>query len=308
MKIRLAIALLVVGSSALLSAQVERLTIRMVPAPNQTLHVRTSMDMTMSVTPDPSAAGGLPIPPVGTRMITEAEHTSTVGPTDAKGHYQARVVCDSATYSATMNGQQMPANGQPVPGAPPAELIGAVVTFTYDDEGKVIDVATDAAMPASMAEPLKQILTSVMGAAPPMTLSVGESVTIPTQLSLPLPTAPNIPAMTMAGEMRYTLTSVTFDGADRIAHLKVGMTNTMTQGATVETGGGPAFSFEVHMNSEGTSDVNVDRGIVLHNEQRMTLDGAMRISAPSSVTPGSASPIPPMLIQGTINLSADLTR
>jgi len=303
MKIRLAIALLVVGPSALLSAQVERLTIRMVPAPNQTFHVRTSMDTTMSVTPDPSAAGAVSIPPVNTKMITVAEHTSTVGPTDAQGHYEARVVCDSATYSATLNGQPMPANGQPMPGAPPAEIIGAVITFTYDDAGKVLDVATGAAMPASMAEPLKQILTSVMGAAPPMTLSVGESVTVPTRLTLPLPAGANIPPMTMAGETRYTLTSVTFDGADRIAHLKVGTTTTMTQGTPVATGG-PAFSFEVRMSSDGTSDVNVDRGIVLHTEQRMTLEGSMQFDK----TNAAMRAMPAILTRGTMTLSADLTK
>ncbi len=275
----------------------------MVPAPNQTFHVRTSMDMTMGMTSDPAPAGGLLIPPADTKMIMVAEHTSTVGPTDAQGRYEARVVCDTASVTATINGQAMPANGQSVPGAPAAELVGAVVTFTYDGEGKVIDVATNTGMPASMAVPLKQMLTSIMGASPPITLSVGESVTVPAQFTLPIPAGANMPPMTMAGEARYTLTSVTFDGADRIAHLKVGMTNTVTQNAP-GANGSPALSLEMRMSSEGTSDVNVDRGIVLHNEQRMAIDSTMQFDKTNAATRS----MPPVITHGVATLSADLTK
>ena len=85
------------------------------------------------------------------------------------------------------------------------------MTFSYHDQGTVVDVATNAAMPPSMAAPLKQMLTGALGAAQPMTLSVGESVTVPSKLDLPLPAAPNTPAMTMTGQTRYTLESVTCD-------------------------------------------------------------------------------------------------
>ena len=305
MRVRFAIASLAVLPSALLSAQVDRITIRMIPAPNQTLHVRTLMETTMNAVTDPSSGRSLPIPPMSTNIKTVTDSTSTVGPTDAQGHYQARVVFDTASYTAMLNGQPMPANGQAVPGSPPAELIGAAMTFSYDDQGKVVDVAMDAAMPASLAGPLKQMLTAAMGAAPPMTLSVGESITVPARLDLPNPAAPNTLAMQMTGETRYTLTSVTFDGADRIAHLKSATTGVVNQ-ASPAASAGPRFTFEIRTSSEGTSDVNIDRGIVLHTEQRMTIDGAMRISAPPHVTP--APPIPPMLIHGTMRISSDLAK
>lgn len=298
MSVRLAIASLTVLPSMLLSAQVDRITIRMVPAPNQTIHVRTSINTTMTMTPDPAAGRSLPIPPMHTMMTMVSEHTTAVGPTDAQGHYQATVVCDTASYSATLNGQPIPASGR---GAPPADLVGAVVTFSYDDQGKVVGVETGAGMPANVAGPLKQMLTSVLGAAPPMTLSVGESTTVPTRLDLPLPTGPNAVTMTVSGETTYTLTSVTFDGADRIAHLKTVMTSVVQQGSPV-AGAGPRMAFEMRATSEGVSDVNIDRGIVLHSAQQMTLDASMRVDL------NNVAPMPAMLTHGTSTISADLTK
>ena len=291
----LAIATLVLPS-ALLTAQVERITIRMAPAPNQTLHMRTTMDMTMSVASDPSAGRALPSLPMTTNITTIAEHTSTVGPTDDQGHYEARVVCDNASFTATTN-------GQPAPMPSAAQLIGQVVTFFYDDQGKVLDVAADGALPASMAAALKQMLTGALAAAPPMTLSVGESANVPAQLNMPMPGGAAGIVMTMSGETRYTLTSVTFDGADRIAHLKMAMTATMNQGSPAE-GAGPIVAVEMRTTSEGTSDVNIDRGIVLHTEQRMTIDGSMRFDTSNAAMPA----MPAMLTHGTGRMSADLTR
>jgi hypothetical protein len=271
MKLRiLAIASLIIPS-AFLTAQAERITIRWAPSPNQTLHVRTTMDMTMSAAPDPPTGSARPIPAMTGVMTTIAESTSTVGPTDDQGHYQARVVCDRSSFTATMNGQPMPMSSAA------AQVVGLVVTFFYDDQGKVIDVTTEGApMAAAAAAPLKQMLTSALAAAPPITLSVGETVTVPTQLSLPLPAGTGGAAMSMSGETRYTLTSVTFDGADRIAHLAMTMTSAMNLGIGVD-GAGSKMAGDTRMTSEGTSDVNIDRGIVLHNEQRMTIDGAMGI-------------------------------
>ena len=290
--------------SALLTAQAERITIRMTPAPNQTLHVRTTMELTMSMAPDPAAADALPIPPMTTGMTTIAENTSTVSPTNDQGHYQARVVCDSASFTATMNGQPTP-----IP-SPVAQVVGQVVTFFYDDQGKVIDVTTESSPTDSRlrgaltanaaAAPLKQMLTGALAAAPPMALSVGETATVPTQLNLPLAAGAADTAMSMSGETRYTLTSVTFDGADRIAHLAMTMTGALNHG--IPAGGdGSKIAVDTRMTSEGTSDVNVDRGIVLHNEQRMTIDGSMRFEL------GNA-PTPPMRIHATMKMSADLTK
>jgi hypothetical protein len=204
-------------------------------------------------------------------------------------------------------------NGQPALMPPPvAQVAGQVVTFFYDDQGKVIEVPaagspTDSRLRGALtasaaAAPLKQMLTSALAAAPPMTLSVGETATVPTQLNLPLAAGAAGTAMSMSvsGETRYTLTSVTFDGADRIAHLAMTMTGALNHGMPAE-GDGSKIAVDTRMTSEGTSDVNVDRGIMLHNEQRMTIDGSMRFELGNAATP-------PMRMHGTMKMSADLTK
>jgi len=288
----LAIPLLVVPA-ALFAAQAERLAIRMVPAPNQTLHVRTSMDMTMTMTPDLPADGARSMDPVTTSMITIAEHTTTVGPTDEHGLYGARVVCDSASQTVTINGKPLP-----MPSATTDQLVGQVITFSYDDQGKMVDVASEGGPDPKFAGSLKQMLTSALAAAPPITLSVGESVTVPMQMNLPIPT-PAAGPMTSSGETRYTLTSVTFDGADRIAHLAV-VTSNATILPMASAGVTRSASMDLRTTSEGKMDVNVDRGIVLHTETRTTIDGSTGIAGQSAV--------PPMRTHGTMTMTADLTK
>ena len=57
---------------------------------------------------------------------------------------------------------------------------------------------------------------------------------------------------------------------------------------------------ETRSTGEGTVDVNVDRGIVLHNEMRMTTDTSMR---------SQGSPmIPSMQSHGTTTLSVDVIK
>jgi hypothetical protein len=288
----LAIPLLVVPA-ALFAAQAERLTIRMVPAPNQTLRVRTSMDVTMTMTPDPPAGGAPAMAPITTSMTTIAEHTTTVGPTDEHGHYGARVVCDSASQKTTINGKPAP-----IPSGMTEQLVGQVITFSYDDQGKMLDVATEGGPDAKFAGSLKQMLTSALAAAPPITLSVGESVTVPTQMNLPIPT-PAAGPMTTSGETRYTLTSVTFDGADRIAHLTVVTTNTTILPAA-STDVARSAAMDMRTASEGRMDVNVDRGIVLHTETRTKIDGSSHVAGQTVV--------PPMRTHGTMTMTADLTK
>ena len=289
----LAIAALLLPAT-LVFAQAERLTVRLAPAPNQTLHVRTTMDMNMTMTPDSSADTARSMPPMTSIMTTTAEHTTTVGPTDEHGHYGARVVCDSVSHTATINGKPAP-----IPSGAIDQLVGQVVTFSYDDQGKMLDVATEGGLDPNLAGSLKQMLTAALAAAPPITLSVGESVTVPTQVNIPIPAAA-AGTLSTSGETRYTLTSVTFDGADRIAHLAMASNGAINNSAA-GAGAIPAVTSDMRTVSEGTMDVNVDRGIVLHSETRTTLDGSTRVE-------GGPIAVPPMRMHGTIKLSADLTK
>ena len=90
--------------------------------------------------------------------------------------------------------------------------------------------------------------------------------------------------MGVAGETRYTLTAITFDGADRIAHLASHMTNTIEPGI----GGGVPGRAQHDDDGRRHADVNVDRGIVVHTEQQRGL--RMRCGPPAGGTSAPSSP------------------
>ena len=279
--------------ATLAGAQSERVTVRMAPAPNQTLHLRTTQDMAM--TTETSGDGSATFPAMAVKLHNVIDATSAVGPTDNNGHYTARMTIDSIVATATMNGRELPL---PMVAEQAAKQ---VITFSYDDQGKVIDVALEDSSAGAPAEMLKQIMTRAFATVAPMTLSVGESVTAPTALNLSVPTGGPAVPMGIQGETRYTLTSVTFDGADRIAHLSSHTTNTINQGSPSPVPAGSPFALALTMTADGKSDVNVDRGIVLHSEQQGTIEAA--VGGPT------AEPKPPNVrMHGTFTIASDLVK
>lgn len=275
--------------AAVLAAQSERITVRMAPAPNQTIHLRTTQEIVMT-TDAPMPAGSVPPTlsgPMTATMIVES--TSAVGPTDHDGHYSARMSIDHASATVVMNAKSMPL--PPVPD----NVARPVITFSYDQDGKVIDVATDDMPAGAVIDGVKQLMMSALQTVAPLTLSVGESVTVPTALNLPLAGGAAAPAGFTA-QTRYTLTSVTFDGADRIAHLTTHMTTTIAPGP--DTAAGSPGSMTMTMTSDGKTDVNVDRGIVLHGEQQMTMEGSMRAGQAATA----------MTLHGKVSIVSDVVK
>jgi hypothetical protein len=270
--------------SVTLSAQGERITVRMAPTPNQTLHVRTTQE---TVTEAQSPAGDSPFPAVTMSMVIES--TSTVGAADRDGSYTAKMTVDRMSVTGAMNGKPMtlPAMFD--------ETLRPVITWSYDRDGKVLDVAADG-LPAASADGIKQFMARAMGSMAPITLAVGESVTVPAALSLPIgsPSAP----IEMSAETRYTLTSVTFDGAERIAHLTTRMTTTISRRTDAPADSPPALDLTV--TGDGKSDVNIDRGIVVHMEQHLAMEGSVR--ADQAAVPSGTG------IHGTISIVTDVVK
>ena len=177
---------------------------------------------------------------------------------------------------------------------------GLTFTLVYDSQGKVINVASGP--PRDAATALKQMMTGLMPTAAPLTLAIGETATVPDHVDLPLPTGQGASdAMTMSGETRYTLTSVTVDGADRIAHLTIRRTATVSRGSPA-AGPGPQAAFEQHTTSDGAIDVNIDRGVVLHSRQQMAIDGTVRMDTRTGAAALSTR------THGTVTLASDVVK
>jgi hypothetical protein len=199
------------------------------------------------------------------------------------------------TSTMTQNGQTLPS---PLPAL---GLEDRVLTFSYDEQGIVLDVSVDGGTGGAMNEMLKQIMTRAFATVAPMTLSVGESVTLPSAIDMPLPGPANAGALGVAGETRYTLTSVTFDGADRVAHLAVHSTSRVTHKEGAAASATPPMALDMTMTAEGKTDVNVDRGLILHTELRSTIDTSMQPPVPGAT-------VQRMRMRGTVNMVNDLVK
>ena len=286
-----AVALLL-AATLLPTPQGGPITIRLSPTPNQTIRTHTSQETTL--TSEQEVPAGQPIPPQIFHTVMTMDSTMTVGPSNEQGHYDAHVVFDSIEATSTMNDKPMT--------IPKPDAAGLAFTMSYDEHGKTIDMAGASAPGAEAAAAIKQMMASAMTTPAPLTLAVGESVTVPNQLRLPVTggvSSAGGGGMTTTGETKYTLSSITFDGADRIAHLTTKRTATMSgsPGAAEAV----QFTLEQHWSADGTIDVNIDRGITIHSSQRIDIDGTSRF-----VTRGS--PGRSMRNHGTTTLISDLVK
>src|SRR5262249_42071906 len=157
------------------------------------------------------------------------------------------VVLDSIEATSTMNDKPMT--------IPTPDAAGLAFTMSFDEHGTTIDMTGDSPSGANAAAAIKQMMATAMTKPAPLTLAIGESVTVPNRLPLPLSrdaSSAGGGALTTTGETKYTLSSITFDGADRIAHLTTKRTATMSG----SPGGAVQTTLEQHWSADGTMDVN----------------------------------------------------
>jgi hypothetical protein len=263
-----------------LHAQAQPITIRFAPAANQTFHMRVVQETSMDVAPGERAGdAGLQIPAMKLGLTMTMLSTTVVGVADADGRIEARMTYDDARMDMTMNGQP-----SPMPNTL-AQLAGRVFTLVYGADGRMLDMKGD--VPGVALGALKSVMSGAFGATEPLTLAIGDTVTRP--ISIPLP-IPNAGAGGISAQMRFTLNGVGADGADRIAHLGTALTGRMTPPAPA-TGGGVAAAIEMLIDGTGSMDVNLERGFVSKSEQQMTIDGTIGGSPPA------------MRMHGTLKLS-----
>jgi hypothetical protein len=285
--------LLLVGllaSPALLTAQ-ERVTISSAPRSGQVLSTHSTMEMAMDLAPPDTGADAAPpvaFPKMNMVMTTLTAGTTTVGAPNEEGRYEARSTMDDVSTKMMMNGQPSPIS------LPANPLIGQVVTFTFNRDRQMVDMAVPGI--ETLVDTVKKMVLDVAGLASPVTLAIGETSTRPTNFSFPMP-AGAAGSLGITGDMRITLVSITPEGADRIAHLTTTVASQMTgSGLGATTGSGPGMTMQ--LSGDGTMDVNVDRGFTKSMQTQYTFDTTMRM-------PGKlGASMPPMQMHGTMKMSA----
>jgi len=222
MRFGFSLASIVVLTSSLAFAQSERITLRAMPAPNQTIHFRASQEIAMEIAPTASATISAPTPTVSTVFRTTFVSTMTVDAPADDGSVEARTTVDEMSVEATANGQSVP--------MPPTTqtVVGKTITTTYDDHGTVSRVTSDAPQLQQALAAMAGMLNSGLNPYPLATLGVGETATVPFKLAAPI-AIPGIPPLNTAIETTFTLISIESKGADRIAHFTTTVTTKLDQ-------------------------------------------------------------------------------
>ncbi len=238
----------------------------------------------MDIEPAEEAPPSVPNLAMKLDMTMSMTSTIEVGAADEQGRVEARITYDDVTFETTMNGQPAP-----MP-SPRDQIAGRAMTIVYDRDGQMVDFKAD--VPDAMFITLKPMMSNMFGATGSLRLAVGETVTRTVEFPLPVPNGGAMGTPTF--QILFTLTSVTLEGADHIAHLTTALTSQMNPPDTPASDAAAAIA--MRMTGTGTMDVNVERGVVKSGEQRMTIDATIQGSDPTTPTPG-------MRMHGTVKVS-----
>jgi hypothetical protein len=273
-------------------AQSEKVTLKMVPGPNQTVRMRAIQDMEMDLSFEsetPSAAA-LPEP---VKMMTRAVFAMTqkVGAPDKEGNVSVEVTYDEVSY-------EMLVNGQPTQiGDKVDKFIGKKIMTTFNSRGEIIDIKIppDLGLPE---ESFNQLLKSFYGSLPQTPIGVGEVATAPLDFTVPLP-VPGAPPLKIDGQIKSRLVSVEKGATGRTAKFDQTMDGKMASDMEVPGPNGRVkMSIDFKLNGGGGMVMNVDNGVLKSSDSKVTFGGKLKMAGESD-----AAKLPTINFQGMMKVT-----
>jgi hypothetical protein len=268
-------------------AQSDKISLRMAPAPGQTVQMLMTqkMDFEMSLE-------GTPVPGLAPmRMVTQSTMVMTqkTGARRPDGSIDVEVTYDQIRSEMTMNDQSTPTADLD------KELVGKPVVVTYSARGEIIGVRGMPAVTGLNDEMFKQMLGAFYGNLPVTALSIGEATTAPLDFNLPLP-LPGAAALKMTGETILKLVAIDKNAEGRSARFD-STTNGKMASEFAAPDGKSQMKFSFSMSGDGTTVMDLDKGLPRSHLLTNTFVG--RIDMPSG-KPTAASPS--MNMRGTMNV------
>lgn len=273
-------------------AQSEKITLKMVPEPNQTVRMRMVQDMEldMSFEIETPSAAALPSPMKMTARSVFAM-TQKVGAPDKEGNVAAEITYDEVSSETTMNGQPVQL------GDMAGKFIGKKIMVTFNKQGEVIDLK----MPPDLGlteDALKQMLKSFYGNLPKTPIGVGEFATTPLDFTVPIP-VPGAPPLKMDGQVKFKLISVEKDATGRTAKFDQTVDGKMVSDLEITLPTGKVkMGIDFKLNGGGDLVMNVDKGVLKSSDSKATFGGQVKMTSVSSETK-----LPTINLQGTIKMT-----
>ncbi len=277
-----------------LRAQEGKALVRLTPKPNQAFKCETVQEMEMDATMDGmSQTSG----PVSMKMASKTvfDFSEKTGAPKDQGKIDADVTYDKISSDKILNGKPMP------PDALGVQLVGKTITFTYDKDGRVVDVRVPPDIDLS-AETLKQMMNSFQGNLPAGEMAIGDTTSTPFSMPLPIP-APGLAALNATGQATYRLAALEKEGADLIAKLdqivEAGLVTTVDLPLVKGTA---KVSIDFKVSGTGGLQLNLTRGIMKINQQQLAIDGDMKMTSDSTETPSGT-----LKLHGTSKMTSTAT-
>ena len=276
-------------ASAPAGAQTDRVMIGAVPAPDQTLRLKMTQDMNFTITPTGDPPPGAPPGPIRMTGNTVTTIRQQVGKPGADGRLQIDLTYEDVTQEMRMND-----NPLPVPPEVTAALKGKTISLWVDGKFQVVDVKAPEGFPIP-TDQLKQLLVQLMGSIPHQEMRIGETVSIPMSMPLPIP-MPGGQAPVMKGETKTTLLKVDPEGNDRIATLE--QTVEATVDSTNDLQSGVKLRLMFTIKGSGTTQTAVKAGLAYASTMKSNIEGQFEPQG------GGKGP-PAVKIAGTMNMTIE---
>ncbi len=262
-----AVTLMFAGHAA---AQPDTVVIGALPQPGQSQRLQTTQKMQMKMVPEGELPPGFPAEGLRLEQTTVTVVRQDIGLVDNDGRVRHDITYESMTQTSTMNGKEVQ-----IPSDRVSMLNGKVFTMWLDRNNDVADVVVPEGVPLT-SDQAKQMLGSMLAAVPRQAIRVGETVTKPFTMDLPVPGGREAPKMTAT--TRLTLTGVDGAGTDRVANFDVAVDGRLKVDAAAT---GPAMSMTV--GGTGTMRTHLLSGFIVASTSEQTIDGTF--SAPGGKGP-----------------------
>jgi hypothetical protein len=239
------------------------------PTPGQTLRLNVVQDADMNMKPSASAAGS-PLPAMHMKQKTTMVMGQKVAAPDDKGAIGIQVTYEDVAQEMTINDQPPP----PEAAAAMAALKGKTLAMKVSPSGELLEVVPPADFPLP-AEMLKDMLKQALGLMPRQQMAVGQTVTAPFQMAMPIPVPGGAPPQ-LKGDLKTTLTGVTGAAGSEIAALAQEVTAAVDATMPSPAGNGELI-IKMTLKGSGTTDWDVKGAVIKGQKMTTQISGTLTI-------------------------------
>lgn len=234
------------------------------PSPGQDirLNIVQNADLTMkpAAAPADSPVGSMHLKAKTTTVVTQK-----VGTPDPQGALKVEMTYEDVSQEMSMNDQPAP----PEAAANAAKLKGKTLSMTLDSSGEVVDVTPPADFPLPQGM-IKEMLKQALGLMPRQEMAIGESVSAPFQMAMPVPVSTGEPPQ-LKGTLTSKLTAITGSPGSEVAALEQVVDASVE--ATMPGQNGADVAIKMTVKGNGTTDWDVKGAIVKASRMTTQING-----------------------------------